>query len=228
MKLNDNQLARAFEEAEKREMTSLPSDEVISFTPSTDFENKMSKLIRGERKHRFNNVGISTRRIACVALVALTMFGTAMSVKAIRKPIVRFLVETNEKFTRMLFKGQDEVVMPQTIETVYTLSGSASLAGYELTSEITETLAHFEAYKDSNGNIISLNQSVLAATYITMDSGNMFIEDVSIQSNSGKYHKNESTVNLIWSDGGYVFEITAPSGTESEDLINMAKNLKTK
>ena len=95
MKSNDNRLARAFEEAEKREIAQLPEDKNILWTPSADFEDKMAKLICGNKKQYRGLAGFSARRIACIALVVLTMFGTAMSVKAIRKPIVRFLVETN-------------------------------------------------------------------------------------------------------------------------------------
>lgn len=228
MKSNDNRLARAFEEAEKREIAQLPEDKNILWTPSADFEDKMAKLICGNKKQYRGLTGFSARRIACIALVVLTMFGTAMSVKAIRKPIVRFLVETNEKFARMISSGQKETTMPETIEKAYTLSDCLRSKGYEMTLESTETLVHYEVYEDASGNKIVFNQSVLASTYITIDAGNLLIEDISVNNNSGKYHQNKATVNLVWTDSGYVFEITAPSSVGREDLINIAKELKVK
>lgn len=228
MKSNDNRLARAFEEAEKREIAQLPEDKNILWTPSADFEDKMAKLICGNKKQYRGLAGFSARRIACIALVVLTMFGTAMSVKAIRKPIVRFLVETNEKFAMMISSGQKETTMPETIEKAYTLSDCLRSKGYEMTLESTETLVHYEVYEDASGNKIVFNQSVLASTYITIDAGNLLIEDISVNNNSGKYHQNKATVNLVWTDSGYVFEITAPSSVGREDLINIAKGLKVK
>lgn len=215
-------------EAEKREIAQLPEDKNILWTPSADFEDKMAKLICGNKKQYRGLAGFSARRIACIALVVLTMFGTAMSVKAIRKPIVRFLVETNEKFAMMISSGQKETTMPETIEKAYTLSDCLRSKGYEMTLESTETLVHYEVYEDASGNKIVFNQSVLASTYITIDAGNLLIEDISVNNNSGKYHQNKATVNLVWTDSGYVFEITAPSSVGREDLINIAKGLKVK
>ncbi len=228
MKSDNTLLARAFEEAEKREAAQLPQDENISWTPSADFEDKMTKLICGNKKQYRGLAGFSTRHIACIALVVLTMFGTAMSVKAIRKPIVRFLVETNEKFARMISSGQEEAKMPETIEKAYTLSAGLYSEGYAMTLESTKTLSHYEIYKDTDGNRIIFSQSVLASAYITTDADNLSVEDVLVNGNQGNFYRSKATVNLVWTGDGYVFEITAPSSVGRENLINIAKGLKVK
>lgn len=228
MKSNNTMLARAFEEAEKREAAQLPQDENISWTPSADFENKMAKLIRKSKKQYRGLAEFSARRIACIALAVLTMFATAMSVKAIRCPVVRFLAETNEKLTQAIFSGQEQAFMPETIEKAYTLSEGLYSEGYAMTLESTKTLSHYEIYKDTDGNRIIFSQSVLASAYITTDADNLSVEDVLVNGNQGKFYRSKATVNLVWAGDGYVFEITASSSVGRENLINIAKKIKAK
>lgn len=98
MKSHNNILKRAFILADMEDFGELPK-EYNEWTPSEKFEKKMSHLI-GARKNPFwifvNTVG---KRVAVIVFVFIVLCGSAMSVEAIREPVVKFIVETYEKYT---------------------------------------------------------------------------------------------------------------------------------
>ena len=86
-----------------------------------DYENYMDNLIRRSKnpfQRYFNTLG---RRVAGIAAAMLIAFSCAMTVKAVREPVVEFFTNIYEKFVEIIFGEDDIAKAPDTIETVYTL-----------------------------------------------------------------------------------------------------------
>lgn len=223
-----NIISRAFTEAEKRGFLHLPPDEQIMWTPSSSFERKMTKLISREKKPYWNLINTTAKRVACCILAVIIMFGISMSVKAVRQPVIRFLTEVYEKYTKMIFPQQNETSIPQTIETVYTLPADKIPSGYRLVEEKNGLLSHSEKYSEENGTVISFSQRIASGSNAYLDTENADVINVSVGNYTGIYYCNKNIANLLWVTDEYFFDITAPDSFEINQLINLAENIQAK
>ncbi|HOB36923.1 MAG TPA: hypothetical protein PKX71_04540 [Candidatus Avimonas sp.] len=71
----------------------------LGWIPSVGFENKMRKLIQNQKRSYWKYINTATKRVAVIMLAIVITFASAMSVKAIREPVVNTIVEIYEKFT---------------------------------------------------------------------------------------------------------------------------------
>ena len=88
----------------------LPSNEELShITFTKEFEERMRKLIEREKKFYFYWINTVRKRVAIIILVIIiSLTSVTFGVKAIREPVIRFILETFEKFTNITFVNDDE------------------------------------------------------------------------------------------------------------------------
>lgn len=222
--MNNNRLALAFAEVERREIGRLPSDDKIVWKPSAEFERKMAKLLKEEKTPLWQLINTRAKRAVCIVLVILAALGASMSIKAVREPVVRFFVEIYEAFARITHPQQSETPL----ETIYTLPRDMLPEGYELSYESTLTTFHKEEYIFADGKTIHFCQAVISSTNITIDKEGTSIIEIFVGTHEGRYYKSKNTINLIWSDGTYLFNMIAPDTFEIGELIRLAENLREK
>ena len=222
--MNNNRLALAFAEVEKREIGRLPSDDKIVWKPSAEFERKMAKLLKEERTPLWQLINTRAKRAVCIVLVILAALGASMSIKAVREPVVRFFVQIYEAFARITHRQQSETPL----ETIYTLLRDMLPEGYELSHERASPTFYSEEYTAADERIIRFYQSVMSSTSITIDKEETSVLDIHIGVHEGRYYITKNTVNLIWSDGTYLFNMIAPDTFEIGELVRLAENLREK
>ncbi len=222
--MNNNRLVLAFAEVERREIGRLPSDDKIVWKPSAEFERKMAKLLKEERTPLWQLINTRAKRAVCIVLVILAALGASMSIKAVREPVVRFFVEIYEAFARITHPQQSET----TIETAYTLPGDMLPEGYELSYERYSLTFCNEKYTTVDGKAIYFYQSIASSTNITLDKEGVSVIKISVGTCEGRYYKSKNTINLIWSDGTYLFNVIAPDTFEIGELVRLAENLREK
>ena len=85
----------------KKLSDSLPTDEELKdITFSEDFENKMQKLIKMQKKSYFHLINTVGKWVAVIILaIMISLTATTFGVKAIRESVIKFITETFEKFT---------------------------------------------------------------------------------------------------------------------------------
>ena len=108
MKITDDMLYQAAPKAEKLWLDMLPSDnDLPEHQFSKDFERKMKKLIRVQRRSPGLTRFISaSKRIAMIALVVLTVsFSCLMCVEAYREKFLSIIIEVFEDFTQFSFSS---------------------------------------------------------------------------------------------------------------------------
>lgn len=99
MSMTKAEFKKAFREAASYEFRGVPRDDSqIQYKFSAEFEQKIAKLIQKEKSFFWHFVNTASKRAAVIILVFVILFTTACSVKAIREPIVRFLIEVYETF----------------------------------------------------------------------------------------------------------------------------------
>lgn len=201
-------LKMALEEAQKKELDKLPNeDELLKVQEiSPRFEAKMNKLIK-ETKHKYISViGLQIRRGTFIACMILAMLTTCMSVKAIRMPIIKFMIQVYEKFSSISFEGEEKETLPGKVEVFYEPQTIPSR--YKLVSEDRMGTLYQLIYANDTGDEIIYEQFTLKTVNLNIDTENTSIEKVLVNGNEGIYYSNKNTNVIIWSDNQYAYQIT--------------------
>ncbi|EQB21591.1 hypothetical protein UNSWDHB_1091 [Dehalobacter sp. UNSWDHB] len=88
---------------------------------SPEFERKMKALIRQSK----NNKSVSRRHRKLVAILVaaiILLFGSAMSVSAVRETVFKFITEVYEKYTQVSFeKMQSSLATNEDFQSMHQL-----------------------------------------------------------------------------------------------------------
>lgn len=188
-----------------------------------DYENYMDNLIRRSKnpfQRYFNTLG---RRVAGIAAAMLIAFSCAMTVKAVREPVVEFFTNIYEKFVEIIFGEDDIAKAPDTIETVYTLGFIPD--GYEMDRFFIDQYMTKMTWKNENGDRLVLSQGILDGSFIidTEESNNHIIEW-----NNKKIACSEKygTKHFFWNSDEYEFSLTMSSNISEEEALALIDSLK--
>ena len=119
MSMSREEFKAAFREVVSSEFAHIPTDEdSIDFTFSEKFNKKMEKLIKSQRKSYYILINTVGKRVAILFVAIITLFTASMSVKAIREPVINFIIEVYESFTKYFFEGETA----EKIEKVYSIT----------------------------------------------------------------------------------------------------------
>jgi len=222
-------LKQALELYAKKWMDALSADEEMQGTHefSPEFERMMAELIRGRQKPSFI-VWIKPlgRRAAVILLAVLLLLSiTVFSVKALREPVVNFIIEVYEKASTIIFTRDDPTAsVPSVIEEAYL--PACLPEGYELVSEDKYPRMLEYIYSDENGNDLQFKQAIFDGTQMNLDSEGTVSESIQINGITGIYFSNKGKHILTWNNGIYVFHLE--SAIEKDELIKVAESLEIK
>jgi len=202
--------------------------ENMNFSFSLSFERKMEKLIRAQRKPYYPLVSTRARKtVLALAAVLILLATLVFSVSALRVPFLKFIVETYEKFSSMIFmQSETEAPLPTTLERIY--EPMYIPEGYALDEENTITLSYQRIlpYSAERG-IIEFQQFVLGTTEQVINTEGVPTMEIAIGDDTiGLYYFNKGKQSLVWEDNQYGFSLAG--GLEKEVLLAMARSLKEK
>lgn len=203
MSISRDDFKNAFREVVSAEFSHIPDNEDdIDYTFSERFNKRMARLIKSQRKSYWVLVNTAAKRAAVVAVAILTLFTAAFSVKAIREPVIRFIKQVYETFTRYTYEGD----MADEITKEYVLTYIPD--GFEQTSKTENNTAISTRYENKVGDIVVFLQHTTKENLgyaVDNEQGNVIeetIEDIKIDI----YEANNTKV-AIWVKDGYVFTI---------------------
>ena len=221
--LKDPLVIAAFERRAEDISRSLPSkEELEDITFSEAFEKKMEKLLRVQKRFYFYYVNTVGKRVACILLVLfIALTSTAFGVKAIREPLIRFIIETFEKFTHVTAYTDD----PVDIRDVPFEKMPLPLVpeGYELEKEELYSRHYCETYINPEGLSILYMQKINDGASIKEDTESTDYETVDILGQEGILYQNKDVNRIVFHSDLYLFSISGP--VERDELIQMAEAL---
>ena len=183
----------------------------------------MDKLIAKTKNDYVYLGSFQIRKVAVVAIIFILVSGISMSVEAVRRPVVNFFVEIYEKFTKLSFESENEIILPIVIEKFY-IPGQIP-KGYSLLEENNNN-TFFEVVYSDNINEIIFQQFILTSSYIGLDTEDIGMAKINIQGCDGWTYTNKNTTVILWNDGEYAFMLT---GMEDLFLLeDMANSIKIK
>ena len=209
----------------------LPTNEELSYIKIPDaLDAKIKKLIEREKKfyfYWFNTVG---KRVAAIILAILISLTTVtFSVKALREPFIRFIVETYEKFSNVIFVNDRsesdiletddfilEVIEPKYIPEQYALE-------YNFEDDVVYQARYFNSDRSS---MIFYMQAMNDEGILQANTESVEYEDILINDYSAIYYFNKGTNTIILSGERYIFTI---EGTiDKEELFKIAESIDIK
>ena len=163
----DKKLVMAFELYNKKLSDSLPTDEELKdITFSENFENKMQKLIRAQKKSYFYLINTVGKRVAVIILaIMISLTATTFGVKAIRESVIKFITETFEKFTAVSVENEETEAQVEIIKT----APQYIPEGYTLESEMESDGIYRVIYSSLNNSTIDYIQQINIGTIYNVD-----------------------------------------------------------
>ena len=164
MSMSREEFKAAFREVVSSEFAHIPTDESsIDFTFSEKFNKKMEKLIKSQRKSYYIFINTVGKRVAILFVAIITLFAASMSVKAIREPVINFIIEVYESFTKYFFEGETA----EKIEKVYSITKLP--VGFKQTQVVENDAGRNVTFESSEGNIIVFTQSATQNAELNID-----------------------------------------------------------
>ena len=206
----------------------IPSNEELSYITFTkDFEEKMQKLIESERKFYFYWVNTVRKRVAIIILaIIISLTSVTFGVKAIREPVIRFIIETFEKFANIIFVNEEpETLTDDFIFEKETLSYIPE--GFVLETEIDNGTIYQVLYTNTEVNsTLMYMQQINDNSTMQVNTENVTYENMTINGNQAIFYSNLGTQTIVFSNNKYVYTIAT---TESkEELIKIAESIDIK
>jgi len=157
---------------------------------------------------------------AAFILMAATVFG----VSALREPVLRFFVETFEKFSRVFYETPEDASLPGTLETSYAPAWLPE--GYrEDPEQLFDSLSFcMRIYVSDDKYEIIFQQYTIQAIGITIDTEGVTTKQVAVNADEGLFYSNKGIQNVLWNDGQYGYSVSGPV-TEAE-LLRVAQSLQ--
>lgn len=215
-------LKQVFERISEEELSKLPTDEELEYiTFSPRFENKMQRLIQRQKKFYYSMINTVGKRIACIVLVIVISLTTTLSVEALRKPFVKFITETYEKFTSIIFDEEENIQENFEFEKI---KPAYIPEGFTLEAERLNIISYELFYKNADGRYFTYYQEPNIKTTVGANTENTTYEIIQFNNFEGIIYENKNENTLIVSDGEYVFTIY---GTIPQDeAIKIAESIK--
>lgn len=212
-------LKEALQIYQEKALTDMTNDEILEkITFTENFEKKMQKLIKSQKKPYYNMTNSIGKRVACVLVAVIVLFTMVMSVSAIREPFIKFIVETFDKYSTINFAEKPtqatqsfERIIPEYIPT-----------GFEITTDNYYDIYSFIEYKNETGNIFTLQQRYCDENHMLIDTENTQPQKILINNEEAIYYEKSDTKYLVFTRGEYGFILIG--NLEKEEIIKIAKS----
>lgn len=213
--------------AQEQFFSDVPSEDEITLIPSERFMKRVDKLVSAQKHSYWKYVNSVGKKVAIIVLAFLTLFGSVLSVKAIREPVFQFISETWDSFTRLFTSETINTASSETeIKTVFTIPASLIPDGFSETSHSNDLSSCFTVW--NNGvEEITLTQNLISAD-ITINTENAELKKIKIDAQDAYFCSNKGISTIVWNDGAYSFVLSSPERISIEELSNILMNLVEK
>ena len=226
--MTNNQIAlikEALLEEDLREMAiidALPDEE---FVFSEKYKTEMQKLLNNHKKYTHKANRFIPKRLAGVLAAILITLTLMMSISAIRKPVVKFIVNVYENFISIFAEEDEGVKPPQEIENIYLPTND--IQGYSIQSSYNQGKISSTVWINDNNEMIFLEQSVLENNYQAfLDNESIKYETTRIDTYNIYYIIKKDSYFMVWSNGKYMFKMLFPSTMEFSEIEKIIESME--
>ena len=220
MSVTKAEFKQIFTAAVAQEFCHIPGENAIVHTFSETFLRRKEKLIKNTRKTTWYWVNTAAKRAAVIVLLMAMLFSVAMSVEAIRTPVVTFFTELYEKYILLVFEGDGH----KEIEKEY---GFTQLPeGYEIVDVARAPAIVITTLQDAQDNLLVLEQSIAEGDGPTVDNEQGVVTQVSIGETPVLVYEAAGTKGLLWTRDGYFFSLFSFGDMQINNLLTLVETIK--
>ena len=187
-------------------------------------ERKMQKLLRMHKKPYYKMINTVGKRVAIIILTVLVLLSTAtFSVKALREPVVRFIITTYEKFSSLVFGSEGVEDIPKEIEEFF--EPTYVVEGYGEDNRFRSSIENMVTYRNADKEY-TFKQYTLDSSERIVDTEDANYSIVEMGAGTAYYFEKYAESNLVWEDGNYGYFVGGD--ISREDAIAIAKSVAKK
>lgn len=228
--ITDEILYKSCKKLEYNLLDQLPNEEELEYEFSEEFNRKMNKLIKYEKRHpMINSIYRYSKKIAIVFLIiTMGLFTLTMSVEAVRLKVINVITEIYEEFTSIMFSkenvGIDEDYRP--------ILPSYIPKGFKEVDKLETSIGAFVVYENDEYLQIRYSCDEISNNSIILDTEDAVVEDLKINGYNVKYIVKNNMQQLVWNDNTSSYLIDMESGgskiveRDKEELIKIAESIK--
>lgn len=208
---------------QERELSDLPrTEELEKVTFTEKFEKKMQRLIKSQKKPYYNMTKSVSKRVACV-LVAVIILFAMMSMTAIGKSFIRFIVDIFDDHSQVIFEEGSDF----TQATFVPYAPEYVPDGYEITKKESElNIYNIIEYTNENGAILDYEQFP-ATGHKLVNTENAIIEKTYVNEYEAMYWESSEIRYILFADETYSYIISGEYNEISrEEIIKVAESIK--
>ena len=204
-RLEHEQLAAKGEELMEKEELSAPDYEA--------FKKKAKIYTRKPLK----------KKILYAAIAALVAISLAMSVSAIREPIINFFVEIYDSFISIFVDAPAPASVA--IEEKYELGYLPE--GFELVEEKEWNTTNEKTYSDGNKRIkfVQIPYSNELFRELLIDNNDSNIEYIELKGGRIIHAQKNDMISLLWSDDKYILKVTLNFIVDKDECIKIIESI---
>lgn len=217
----DEKLIMAFELYNQKLCESLPDDEELKdITFSEEFENKMQKLIRAQKKSYYYMINTVGKRVAIIVLaIIISLTATTFSVKALREVVLDFITQIFDTHTEVTVTDGNLPMTPEFVKTQPQYVPN----GFEIKVNEDYDEACRIVYRNSDGVSINYMQQINGGSPMSTDTEGVTFETIKINSLEGIIYNNKDVNKIVFGNDEYFF--TLRSDISMDELIKMAESI---
>ena len=216
--------------AENFILEQIPDEEDIDYEYPKEFEKKIKKIIKEEKRRSFlNKIYLYTKKVAVVFIAFLiSLFTVTMSVEALRTKLFDMVKDVYEKFTIYKFKIDEndnkKVNFLDKKSINYLPNGFEEVERVEYNNDVAITYSDGEDY-------ITFNYLLIENSNLYMDIENAKINKVQINNFYADYIEKENKSRLVWQDENILYDLKLDYINKDKyldiksELIKIAKNI---
>lgn len=228
--ITDDLLFQHCANAENFILEQIPDEEDIDYEYPKEFEKKIKKIIKKEKRGLFlNKIYSYTKKVAVVFIAFLiSLFTITMSVEALRVKLFDMVKEVYEKFTIYKFKIDEndnkKVNFLDKKSINYLPNGFEEVERVEYNNDVAITYSDGEDY-------ITFNYLLIENSNLYMDTENAKINKVQINNFYADYIEKENKSRLVWQDENILYDLKLDYINKDKyldiksELIKIAKNI---
>ena len=223
--LTNPKLIEAVKSAQLMELQSLETDLAAAgeHTFSESFETRMNKLLHLSKKPYYYYINTVGKKVAVVIFAVILSFTfVVVNVKAVREPVVAFIIEIYEKFMEVVFPKN--IIYPHNIETSY--EPKFIPEGYQLTDDMITTYLVRLRFSDSDNNGFEFRQMIFSGDTIWINTASSDCENIEVNGHNYIFLKEDTGNKLVWEQNHYFFQIKG--SLSKDDMLRIASSVTEK
>lgn len=224
MAITESEFDRAFREVAALEFKDIPlNEDEIDYTFSSKFEKSMNKLIRSEKKTYWRFVNTAYKKAILVAVIIAVMLSSVLSVSAVRKSIINFIVKIYESFVSFDIDGEG------TNEILYEYKFSSIPEGFQETYVYNCPAGIDHEYTNDIGEKISLGQAVTDGFKFTIDNEHGTHSEITVGNRKVYVYVHESGkyTSAQWlTEDGYALTLSYEGETDIDTMIALIESIE--